>query len=181
MTAVHPLPPKLATRARRLLARLAKTWPVPHVTSVEVVVNPRLSRTLARFVTGGRRIETSPRALRLASLDAILVHEAAHAALALSGVAEARPHGAEWRRLMTLAGIARPTAALWRCRPTTPVREAAPPAARRRTTRARYEHWCPVCQSSRTASRPIKAWRCRSCVDAGLLGLLEITREVPGR
>lgn len=168
---MRPLPPKAATRARRLLARLARAWALPALAAVEVVSNSRLSRTLARFVTAARRIETSPRALRLATLDAILTHEAAHAALALAGVAAPRPHGPEWRRLMTLAGIAQPTAALWRCRP------PAPTPARRSATRARYEHWCPVCQSSRTAARPVKAWRCRACAQAGLPGTLKITRK----
>ncbi|MCM2258715.1 MAG: SprT-like domain-containing protein [Vicinamibacteria bacterium] len=173
---MRPLPPKAATRARRLLARLARAWALPALATVEVGSNFRLSRTLARFVTAARRIETSPRALRLTTLDAILTHEAAHAALALAGVAAPRPHGPEWRRLMTLAGIAHPTAALWRCRPTASARKPAPKPTRPSATRARYEHWCPVCQSSRTAARPVKAWRCRACVQAGLPGTLEITR-----
>ena len=40
-----------------------------------------------------------------------------------------------------------------------------------------YDHWCPVCQSSRQARRPVKAWRCAACVAAGLDGRLEITRR----
>ncbi len=178
---MRPLPPKAATRARRLLIRLARRWAAPDLSTVAVVVNPSLSRTLARCVIGAKRIETSPRALRLAALDAILTHEAAHAALALAGVATARPHGPEWRRLMTQAGIAHPTAALWRCRLAAATRRPTLKPARRSATRVRYEHWCPVCQSSRTAARPVKAWRCRACVQAGLPGILEITREAPRR
>lgn len=173
---MRPLPAKAAIRARRLLTRLARIWARPDLGAVEVVVNPRLARTLARFEIAARRIETSPRALRLATLDVILVHEAAHAALALAGVAAPRPHGPEWRRLMSLAGIARPAAALWRCHLATATREPTPKPARTSTTQARYEHWCPVCQASRTAARPVKAWRCRACVQAGLSGTLEITR-----
>lgn len=178
---MRALSPKATTHARRLLARLARVWAVPDLATVEVVSNTRLSRTLARFVVGARCIETSPRALRLAALDAILTHEAAHAALALAGVATARPHGSEWRRLMTQAGIAHPTAALWRCRLAAATRKPARKPVRRSATRVRYEHWCPVCQSSRTAARPVKAWRCRACVQAGLPGILEITREAPRR
>jgi hypothetical protein len=40
-----------------------------------------------------------------------------------------------------------------------------------------YDHWCPVCQSSRQARRPVKAWRCAACVAVGLDGTLEITRR----
>ena len=39
------------------------------------------------------------------------------------------------------------------------------------------DHWCPVCQSSRKARRPVKAWRCAACVAAGLDGTLEIARR----
>jgi len=42
-----------------------------------------------------------------------------------------------------------------------------------------YDHWCPVCQSSRVGRRPVKAWRCAACVAAGLDGKLEITRPLP--
>jgi ribosomal protein L37AE/L43A len=47
-----------------------------------------------------------------------------------------------------------------------------------RPTPSRYTvvHTCPVCHSRRFARRVMRAWRCRTCVDAGLSGELIATR-----
>ena len=110
-----------------------------------------------------------------------MTHEAAHAALARrDGATPQAPHGPEWRQLMALAGYPEARGAHWRCqhaggRSTCPGRPAKPKARP-----PLYDHWCPVCQSSRVGRRPVKAWRCAACVAAGLDGKLHLTRRARG-
>jgi hypothetical protein len=79
---------------------------------------------------------------------------------------------------MAIAGYADASAAHWRCHShdgQRPQQKQQPnPKPQPSIT---YDHWCPVCQSSRQARRPVKAWRCAACVTAGLDGTLEITRR----
>jgi predicted SprT family Zn-dependent metalloprotease len=79
-----------------------------------------------------------------------------------------RPHGPEWKALMTSAGFEP------RTRLPSPT-GAAPPGKRR--ARYVYLHRCPVCQLSRTARRLMGRWRCAACVASGLEGRLSITRH----
>jgi predicted SprT family Zn-dependent metalloprotease len=120
---------------------------------VPVEVYPRLKSTLGRVRLAPLNIQLSPSALGLPQRIEVITHEAAHAALALAGKANStRPHGPEWRRLMAMAGFPRARAARSRaCMPR--------PRAQSHT---RYEHRCRVCQTSRTAKRPVPAWRCAS-------------------
>jgi predicted SprT family Zn-dependent metalloprotease len=170
-----------ARRVDRLLKQLGALWEASALTDVTVVLNPRLSRILGRLVGRPWRIELGPRALTSEKrLLEVVTHEAAHAALATrDGATPQTPHGPEWRELMALAGFPKARGAHWRCRrlggqsrPERPAKPKAPPAL--------YDHWCPVCQSSRTGRRPVKAWRCAACVAAGLDGTLEITRRARG-
>jgi ribosomal protein L37AE/L43A len=40
-----------------------------------------------------------------------------------------------------------------------------------------YEHRCPVCQTSRSARRPVGRWRCAACAEAGLDGRMVIIKR----
>ena len=174
------LRPTQARTVQRILHGLGALWEAPVLANIGVVANPRLSRTLGRLVGHQHRIEIGPRALGSPKrLREVVTHEGAHAALATAGGAARRaPHGPEWRRLMALAGYPDAKAAHWRCR--TSARSSAPSGRRPKPDAQMatlYDHWCPVCQSSRVARRPVKAWRCAACVEAGLDGTLEITRR----
>jgi predicted SprT family Zn-dependent metalloprotease len=152
-----------ARNVERILGRLGSLWKAPALADLPVALNPRLSRTLGRLVGRPWRIELGPKALASDErLREVVTHEAAHAALARrDGATPQAPHGREWRQLMALAGY-----------PGRPPEPTAPATL--------YDHWCPVCQSSRTGRRPVKAWRCAACVAAGLDGRLEITRRTRG-
>jgi hypothetical protein len=173
------LRPTDASRVGGILHRLGALWNAPALAGLSVAVNPRLSRTLGRLVGRTSRMELGPRALTGEKrLREVVTHEAAHAVLAARDQAAPQgPHGPEWRELMALAGYPEATGAHWRCQkgggrstgPGGPSRPNSPPPL--------YDHWCPVCQSSRTGRRPVKAWRCAACVAAGLDGKLEITRR----
>ena len=177
--AAKALRPTDTRRLEGILRQLATLWQAPTLADIAVVLNPRLSRTLGRLAIRPKRIELGPRALvGSKSLREVVTHEGAHAALALKAGPTPAPHGAEWRRLMALAGYPQATGVHWPCHS---------PAGQRPQQKQRpkpkpqpaitYDHWCPVCQSSRLARRPVKAWRCAACVAAGLDGTLEITRR----
>jgi len=173
------------TDARQIEAtqlRLATLWKAPELADIPVVLNPRLSRTLGRLMGRPWRIELGPRALASSKrLREVVTHEGAHGVLAVkAGPTRPAPHGLEWRRLMALAGYPQATGAHWRCHRGTgqsPQRKQKQQPTPRTQSAIAYDHWCPVCQSSRQARRPVKAWRCAACVAAGLDGTLEITRR----
>lgn len=160
--------------AQRLIARLGPIWNIPdEALKVELALNPRLTRAVARFLRRPRVIELGPRFFELGSRhEEILCHELAHAAVDFVHGSSAKPHGPEWRRLIEAAGYraeARTTRVLpIEQRPAVPKRRASPTAV--------YEHRCPVCQMVRRAKRPVPQWRCAACVAAGLPGALQITR-----
>jgi predicted SprT family Zn-dependent metalloprotease len=170
------LRPVDACRVERILRRLGALWESRALGGIDVVPNSRLSKALGRLVGRPWRIELSPRALVTAkTLREVVTHEAAHAATR-DGAERQPPHGPEWRALMARAGYPEAKGARWRC-----YKEAAGSPRRKHQPKAKnapatlYEHWCPVCQSSRVGRRPVKAWRCAVCVAAGLDGRLEIT------
>ena len=120
--------------------------------SVSVRFSNRLTRSLGRAdATTGRIALATFLAEDPALLDAALCHELAHlAAFRLVGASE-RPHGPTWQRLVRQAGHA-PTLRLANGRydvDSRPGREAG-----------RFVHSCPVCHFTRTAARPMRAWRC---------------------
>ncbi|MCC7375768.1 MAG: SprT-like domain-containing protein [Verrucomicrobiales bacterium] len=102
-------------------------------------------------------------------LSEALTHEAAHFAVHLLHGPKAKPHGNEWRQLMQAAGL-QP-----RLRLRLP--DPADPDARPRVPQPQYEYRCPVCQSTYRCRRRDSRIRCRPCVEAGLTGLMTITRR----
>lgn len=178
--AANALRPTQARSVQRILRGLGALWDAPALANIGVLANPRLSRTLGRLVGRQHRIEIGPRALGSSKrLREVVTHEGAHAALSTARVAKRQaPHGPEWRRLMALAGYPNARATHWRCR--TSARSSTPPGRRSKPAALEaklYDHWCPVCQFSRVARRPVKAWRCAACTQAGLDGRLEITQR----
>jgi len=177
------LRPTDARRIEGILRRLATVWKALELVDIPVVLNPRLSRTLGRLLARPWRIEIGPRAIVSSKrLREVVTHEAAHAALAVKAGPTLAPHGPEWRELMALADYPNAKGAYWRCHkgagrsPQQKQQQKQRPKPRTPASIA-YDHWCPVCQSSRLGRRPVKAWRCAACVAAGLDETLEITRR----
>lgn len=168
--ASHTIPsmhPDMQRRLQRDVEAVARLWAMPSLaTAVSLRVNRRLTGTVARYVREDRTIELGPRflALRGRRLE-VLVHELAHAAVALGPNKRTAPHGPEWQALVRAAGFE--AHARMACHTTRHMRPSA----------ARYEHRCAVCQMVRLAARPVRRWRCRQCVEAGLSGQLQITRK----
>lgn len=160
---------------RSLVASWAELWETPGLEdAVAVTFSHRLRRSLGRCRPAAGRVTLSADlrdgpAERLAE---VLCHEVAHVAVYHKYGRAARPHGPEWRRLVAATGH-EPR-----------VREVAselgsgmPTASPHPPARLAYEHRCPVCQTVRFARRPVSRWRCAECLDAGLDGVMVITRR----
>jgi ribosomal protein L37AE/L43A len=91
----------------------------------------------------------------------------AHAAIDIKHGQAVKVHGQEWQSFVRAVGFT-PTARL--------TTVGARPQQTALAIQPLYTHRCPVCHTLRLSKRPIKRWRCRSCVEAGLEGTLKITR-----
>lgn len=164
------LPPRLRKRLDRWLLR----WGTPSlVKSLRIEFSPRLVRAFGRCYQERRLIRLTPSLLDSQShlLAEILCHEAAHAAVYLRHGEAAKPHGEEWEALMRTVGF----------QPRVRIPVAVRPAGRPKGEHPLYLHRCPVCERSRRASRPMRAWRCRDCVGTRSGGRLVIRREAAGK
>jgi predicted SprT family Zn-dependent metalloprotease len=151
------------------------TWRTPGLANLtRVTFSPRLERTLGRCVPATGRVTLTTR-LRRGSRERLLetlCHEVAHVAAYLLYGNTARPHGPEWTALVRAAGFDPVTHARSRHHAS---KQARPTTSK--PSRYTVVHTCPVCQYRRFARRTIPAWRCRTCVDAGLSGELIVTRD----
>ena len=111
--------------------------------------------------------------LPMATLYAILCHEAAHVAAFLLYGAAVKPHGQEWASLVSTAGFT-PAVRLPGPATNTPG-SSVPPRP------FRYAHQCLACQATRWARRPMRCWRCADCLALGLAGAMQvIDKQDPG-
>jgi SprT protein len=156
-------------RVRTLLRRWARVWGLAELSdTVQVAYNPRLRRSLARCspALGSIALNPAVKTLPRPRFAEVLCHEAAHvAAFRLFG-RRVKPHGPKWALLVRTAGY----------EPHTRVQFVSAPGKRNATFLA-YEHRCPVCQQTWLARRPVQAWRCPSCMEAGLSGELAIRKR----
>lgn len=166
--------PALPRRSQRLLQQWSHRWGVPGLEfAVAVTVSGRLRRSLGRCHPNRGTIDLRPDVLSAPrkTFDAVLCHEAAHIAGFLLHGRTVRPHGPEWAALVTAAGF-------------DPVVRMGPPSIKPHRPRPpgyRFEHRCPVCQTTRLARRRMRGWRCAECVEAGLDGAMEIHPIEPKR
>ncbi len=155
-----------------LVAEWAARWGTPGLESrLSVEVSTRLRTSLGLCTPAQTRLRIASFLLEAPSalLYEVLCHEAAHAAVYELHARRVRPHGSEWKALMKLAGYT-PRVRI----PATEL-EDLPPATRR--ARVLWEHRCPVCQVFKMAGRPVRQWRCASCLRSGLSGELLISRS----
>ena len=151
------------------IRRWAKAWSLPSLErSVAIRVNRKLRTSVARYRRDQSCIEVGPTFLISAGIRReALVHELAHAAVANQFGRTSRIHGDEWRTLVETAGF----------EPRTRIDVAnSSSISQNERSPARYEHRCPVCHMKRISRRPVRAWQCKQCVEAGLTGQLEIRR-----
>jgi len=151
-----------------LVQRHCRLWGIEDVADkVQVEFSKRIKRSLGRTQPSAKYIRLNPQ-LQTGSkdlLEEVLCHELAHIAAHHIYGDSIRPHGPEWQSLVCVAGY-EPSIRL---------------AAKLRATSTRhtkyYTHYCPVCHTKRTASKPMNRWRCGECVANCLSGILEIKEE----
>lgn len=148
------------------LRTLEECWDV-NLTGITVVLNRRLTRTIARCRPSACVVEISSAVLAAPPRRQreILCHEAAHAVVSQRFGRRARPHGPEWADLVRLAGH-EPAPSLVRCDSGSEPKRA----------RGRFRHLCPVCHFSKVADRRMPRWRCPECAAIGLPGVLAVER-----
>jgi len=162
----------ISDEAHTSLRLWLETWNTPGLAArTRIEISPRLTRSLGRCYPDRRLIrisshlEGAPDGL----LHEVLCHEMAHLAARELHGRNVRPHGPEWKALMTSAGF-EPRTRL-------PSPNGAPLLRRSRRAPYVYVHRCAVCQAFRPARRRMSRWRCAACVASGLEGRLTITRH----
>ena len=165
----NALPPRLV----HALERWANLWKLPNLPSRSSIEwSSRLTCSLGRCYPhkGKVRLAASLQSADLELLEEVLCHEMAHLAAHELHGQRIRPHGTEWKTLIKAAGY-EPKTRL-------PVpKSLAKAASPKRNRHDGYFHRCPVCQRTHVARRSMRSWHCCACVDAGLDGILTITRR----
>lgn len=165
-SSLEGLPDTLRSQAERW----AELWGLPGLTdSVTVEFSRRFRSSLGLCRPTQSRIRLAAHLEKGNGdlLEEVLCHELAHVAVYRLYGRAARPHGPEWKSLVSAAGF-KPRARFKRAEGRFPPRS--------QKARARWEHRCPECGAMRIAGRPVRNWRCGDCYKAGRSGKLIITR-----
>lgn len=150
--------------------RFFTLWGLPELAShVDIDFSVRLKTSWGRSSVKTRRVRLHSDLALIGEplIDEVLCHELAHIAVYEKFGPGKRPHGEEWASLVRIAGFT----------PRVGLSFASNSNNELQARKVRYEHACPVCQSSRYARHPMSQWRCRRCVDAGLEGKLVIKKR----
>ena len=160
---------QLPAEIDKLIGEWFKSWELgPPPDKLKIEFRKRLKRSLGRCRPERQEIRPATRLLDgpTALLQEALCHELAHVATHSRFGRTAKPHGPEWKSLMTRAGF--------EPRVHIQIDKRLPPSTRKEPTV--WEHRCPVCQKTRVAHRRVPQWRCASCREDGLEGELVIER-----
>ena len=168
-----PDPRAIPDPLREKTKRWEEAWGIPDLlesVSIEFSTRFRTSLGLCRPAQGRIRLAEGLRNGDAHLLEEVLCHELAHVAVYRLHGRRARPHGGEWKELVSRAGY-EPRTKIRRTDPRLPPETKKP--------RPRWLHRCPVCQAQRIGFRSVPEWRCSACLRAGLSGELVITRLPP--
>jgi len=161
---------------RTLIDGWGERWGLPGLAArVTVETSPRMRRMLGSCDPARGRVKLNLLLFHEDNRDLLLetlCHEVAHAAAYRIHGRRVRPHGREWRALLTAAGFP-PRARI----PVAEIGGALPP---RRRAPYLYRHVCRDCARVFTARRTDRRWRCRPCSEAGRSGLFTVLRRRAG-
>lgn len=174
--ATMSLPPNPTIADLRSLAVEAlHFWGEPDLEHGLVVErSERMTRLIAKTYPARRVIRVSTLALRMQPADVRLVmwHESAHIVVFKRYGARARPHGEEWRSLLTSADLKAHVRIADQQQRSIAIME--PKEASRSIV-----YRCPVCQAVAYARRKMPRWVCAVCRNNGLSGELVVECYVP--
>lgn len=163
-------------RIKKLLDEWGDVWGVAGLGGCGAVeFSARMTRKLGscspsrqRIALNGVLAATENRALA----EEVLCHEAAHLAAYILHGRSIKPHGAEWKALMRLAGREP------RVRFAADCVKGLKKSPRRR--KYSYHHVCGDCGGAFVTARTDHRWRCGICYRKGLSGVLSVTRRRRG-
>ena len=163
-----PKPPHVRLYAVAI-SRWARKWGVRNLGGfVAVTFSKRMRRSLGRARIRSGKVTLNADLLsasRRRQLE-VLCHEVAHIATFQLFGAGARPHGPEWKGLLSAAGY-KPSTRL------TGIRFRHYPTKTARPIRLRFH--CPVCHSTYFAPRNPSRLYCAECLDSGLTVQLSVS------
>jgi len=163
----HDLPLRAADEVRRALEASSIAWGMDTQRLVtEIQPGHRLRSSLARTDVLKGIIRLHPDLLDGPAdlLTEVVCHELAHLKAHRDTDGEATPHGPEWRALVRKVGY----------EPRSHLRIQDSPNKTAPVPTVRFRHTCPRCGFHRWANRPVVAWKCADCVDAGFDGALRV-------
>ena len=175
MTAWMTAPVQLPADIDKLVHELFDGWNLgPPPSDLRITISTRLTKSLARCLPERPEIRLAAFLLEGPSplLREVLCHELAHLVTHTRFGKTVKPHGAEWRSLIRKAGF----------EPRVRIPAGRRSSASKRTKSASrkqpplWVHRCPVCQVTRMAFRRVPQWRCATCLEHGLDGILVIER-----
>ncbi len=138
---------------------------------VRISYSNHLTSTLGRSRVDTQQVRLNPELAHTDQyfLDEVLCHELAHIAVYQKYGPGKRPHGREWATFVRQAGF----------EPKVRLGGVGRTSQMKPDLHRRFEHLCPICQTTRYARRPISRWRCAVCNEAGLDGKLVIREATP--
>lgn len=154
------------------LKQWADLWSAPWLLNdIAINFSTRLSTSLGRCRPYSKTISLNTNLLtgdKSELLLEVLCHEAAHIVNFVHHGRTVKPHGKEWQALVTAAGYKPGPRIVVKSQDTT---------TKTRKSTVVYEHRCPICQNAWYSRRPIKRWKCGSCLASGLSGDLIIIKQ----
>lgn len=145
--------------------QLCLLWGIEDIENeIRVEFSTRMTRSLGRT-------QVKRKIIRLSAclsgplkkhIQEVICHELAHIAVEHKYGDNKKPHGTEWQSFVKLAGY-EPSMRM------VLDRSNLPKAGLRK-----FKHKCLVCSSERFAKVRMTRWRCSSCVETGLEGMLTI-------
>lgn len=135
---------------------------------IRTIFSSRMSRSLGRTYPARSRVHLSARLAEPGAEDLlaeVVCHELAHLAAYVATDHRPKPHGREWRALLTAVGH-QPRLSIPVDLPNSGPKTVKPAP--------HYDHRCEVCHRSWSYSTPRRQLRCPTCQDAGLSGHLII-------
>jgi predicted SprT family Zn-dependent metalloprotease len=154
-----------ADQIRDSILKYCRLWGIETIQDdIQIEVSKRLTRSLGRTQPLKKIIRINAELCTTLNeyLEEVICHELAHIASVHQHGTAIKPHGEEWKALVSLAGF-EPSV---RLQVDSESAISKPPK--------KYKHYCPVCHSKRVGRRRMMRWRCKVCVTSGLSGQLQI-------